>query len=43
VTVTVDGAEQQGTVIPLADDRREHNVEVGIPSLVSSQQVERPV
>ncbi len=30
VTVTVDGVQQQGPVIPLADDRREHNVEVGI-------------
>jgi cellobiose phosphorylase len=36
VTVTVDDVPQQGPVIPLADDRREHNVEVGIPPLVSS-------
>ena len=26
--VTVDGVEQQNPVIPLADDRREHKVEV---------------
>jgi hypothetical protein len=30
VTVTVDGVEQQNPVIPLADDRREHEVEVRI-------------
>ena len=30
VTVTVDGVQQESPVIPLADDRREHNVEVGI-------------
>jgi len=30
VTVTVDGIEQQASVIPLADDRREHKVEVRI-------------
>jgi cellobiose phosphorylase len=36
VTVTVDGVQQESPVIPLADDRREHNVEVGIPPLVSS-------
>jgi cellobiose phosphorylase len=30
VTVTVDGVEQQNPVIPLADDRREHVVEVRI-------------
>ena len=29
-TVTVDGVEQQSLVIPLADDRREHAVEVRI-------------
>jgi cellobiose phosphorylase len=29
-TVTVDDVRQQGPVIPLADDRREHNVEVCI-------------
>ncbi len=28
MTVTVDGVEQQDPVIPLADDRREHLVEV---------------
>ena len=30
VTVTVDGVQQESPVIPLADDRRDHNVEVGI-------------
>jgi hypothetical protein len=28
ITVTVDGVQQQDPVIPLADDRREHKVEV---------------
>jgi hypothetical protein len=26
----VDGVQQESPVIPLADDRRDHNVEVGI-------------
>jgi len=30
VTVIVDGVQQQASVIPLADDRREHKVEVRI-------------
>jgi cellobiose phosphorylase len=30
VTVTVDGVQQESPAIPLADDRRDHNVEVGI-------------
>lgn len=28
ITITVDGVKQDGDVIPLLDDRREHNVEV---------------
>ena len=34
-SVTVDGVEQQDKTIPLADDHREHAVEVKIPAAQS--------